>query len=219
MRGSRRIYADDTANAQNTRKREMSTLDDFCTTEVYVIDTETTGLTGAPADKVVDIAVCRAVLGSDRVEEVYSSVVGHDTSAWSYEMKHSWIFENTDLTLDMVDRAPPEADVVRRITGLLYNRNVTSFNFSFDFGKFLYHLPWSLYGRIVPFPCIMLAAKNVCRLPGLYDDHKYPKLSEAYEMIVKGDPAKINGMQTHRALSDAVMASHILLELYRRGDY
>ena len=197
----------------------MSKLDDFCKTEVYVVDTETTGLTGAPKDKVVDIAVCRVFLGEDRVDKIYSSVVGHDTKRWNDELRRSWIFENTDLTLDMVDRAPREADVVHDISKILSGKNTTSFNFSFDFDKFLFREPWGLLHRIVPFRCIMLASKDVCRLPGLYDDYKYPRLDEAYKMIVNGDPAKIGDMKAHRAMSDAVVASHILLELHRAGRY
>ena len=197
----------------------MSRLDDFCKTEVYVVDTETTGLRGAPGDKVVDIAVCKVTLGDDNVENVYSSVVGHDTEKWNNELKHAWIFENTDMTLDMVNNAPPESEVAEDVLKILRGANVTSFNFQFDFDKFLYQKPWSLRNNIVPFRCVMLASKNVCRIPGMYEDYKYPKLSEAYKMIVKGDPAGMKGIQEHRALSDAVMASYILLELHKTDRY
>jgi len=197
----------------------MRTLDDFCRTDVYVVDTETTGLLGAPKDKIVDIAVCKVTLGDDKVENVYSSIVGHDTGKWNDELKRSWIFENTDLTPDMVNDAPPESKVASDISKILKGANVTSFNFQFDFDKFLYREPWSLRNDIVPFRCVMLASKNVCKIPGMYEDYKYPKLSEAYKMIVKGDPAEIHGVQEHRALSDAIMASHILLELYRTDRY
>ena len=197
----------------------MSRLDDFCKTEVYVVDTETTGLLGAPKDKIVDIAVCKVTLGDDKVENVYSSVVGHDTRKWDDELRRSWIFENTDMTLEMVDKAPPEAQVVKDISKILGGANVTSFNFQFDFDKFLYKEPWSLRPNVVPFRCVMLASKDVCRIPGLYEDYKWPKLDEAYRIIVKGDPAGISGVQAHRALSDAIMASHILLELHRTGNY
>ncbi|MCL2143185.1 MAG: 3'-5' exonuclease [Methanomassiliicoccaceae archaeon] len=197
----------------------MSKLDDFCSTEVYVIDTETTGLDGAPKDKVVDIAVCKVILGNDAVEDVYSSVVGHDVSEWGSGLKRAWIFENTDLTVEMVSEAPSEAQVVSDVRGILNGRNVTSFNFQFDFDKFLYREPWSLRPFVIPFKCIMMAAKDVCKIPGMYDDYKYPRLDEAYKMIVKGDPADIRGEQAHRALSDAQMASYILLELHRTGRY
>ncbi|MDR0335029.1 MAG: 3'-5' exonuclease [Methanomassiliicoccaceae archaeon] len=199
--------------------KRMSKLDEFCMPEVFVIDTETTGLDGAPKDKVVDIAICRVTLGGDSVDTVYSSIVGHDTSKWNNELRHAWIFENTDLTAEMVRNAPPEADVVRDVSRILSGKNVTSFNYSFDFDKFLYRQPWSLRDIIVPFKCVMIASKDVCRLPGMYEDYKYPRLDQAYSMIVKGDPAGIAGKQAHRALSDAVMASYILLELYRTGHY
>ncbi|MCL2786573.1 MAG: 3'-5' exonuclease [Methanomassiliicoccaceae archaeon] len=197
----------------------MATLDDFCRTEVFVVDTETTGLDGAPKDKIVDIAICKVTLGGDKVEEVYSSVVGHDVSGWNERLRHAWIFENTDLTLEMVAEAPSEKDVIADITRILGNRNVTSFNIAFDLDKFLYREPWSLRGKFIPFRCVMIASRDVCKLPGLYEEYKWPKLEEAYRMIVKGDPADIHGKQSHRALSDAVMASHILLELHRTGNY
>ena len=196
----------------------MSRLDDFCKTEVFVADTETTGLTGSPKDKVVDIALCKVTLGEKSVEKIYSSVVGHDTSGWSTELKNSWIFGNSDLTLEEVSGAPSEADVIRDITKILKGANVTSFNFSYDFDKFLYREPWSLRS-IIPFRCIMLASRDVCKLPGLYGEYKWPKLDEAYKMIVKDDPVGINGMQTHRAMSDALMASHVLLRLHDTGHY
>ena len=194
----------------------MSTLDDFCRTDVYVIDTETTGLTGAPKDKVVDIAICRVTLGESTVKEIYSSVVGHDTSGWSNDLKRSWIFENTDLTLEMVNNAPPEEQVVREVTEILKGSNVTSFNVAYDLDKFLYRPPWSLHGRFIPFKCIMLASRDVCKIPGIYEEYKWPKLEEAYRMIVKKD---IAGKQTHRAMGDALMASEVLIALHNKGNY
>jgi DNA polymerase-3 subunit epsilon len=197
----------------------MSRLDDFLDQSIYVIDTETTGLDGYPRDVVVDIAVCKVDPRKGTVDEIYSSVVGHDVSRWNDERKNAWIFQNTDLSLDMVASAPPAEKVASDIRKILSGKNVTTFNTGFDLDKFLYHEPWSLKGKIIPSRCIMLASKNVCRLPGLYEEYKWPKLEEAYSIIVDGDPAGINGEQTHRALSDAVMASHILIALCRNGRY
>lgn len=196
----------------------MRTLEDF-DQSMYVLDTETTGLDGHPTDVVVDIAICKADPVKGTVEEVYSSVVGYDVSKWDDTRKNAWIFQNTDLTLDMVASAPPAEKVAVDVQRILKGRNVTSFNFDFDFKKFLFKEPWNLKGIIGESRCIMLASKNVCKLPGLYEDYKWPRLEQAYEMIVEGDPAGINGNQTHRALSDAVMASYIFIELYRMKRY
>ena len=75
------------------------TLDDFCQDEIYVLDTETTGLRGAPDDVVVDIGITKVSLSKGTVKDVYSSVVGYDVEEWNDYRRNAWIFENTDLTL------------------------------------------------------------------------------------------------------------------------
>ena len=197
----------------------MSKLDDFFDQSIYVIDTETTGLDGCPKDVVVDIAICKTDLRKGTVENVYSSIVGYDVSKWDNGRKNAWIFQNTDLTLDAVASAPDASKVAADVRNILKDKNVSTFNTGFDLKKFLYREPWSLRGIIRESKCIMIASRDVCKLPGLYEEYKWPKLDEAYTMLVEGDPADIKGNQTHRALSDAVMASHILISLYKRGRY
>ena len=197
----------------------QSELSFFMKPDIYVLDTETTGLRGHPYDHVVDIAICRVSLRDGNVESVFSSVVGHDISTWDQTTRKAWIFENTDLSLDMVSDAPPIETIVENVRKLLCNQYVTSFNVDFDFRKFLFQPPWNLEHAIELTPCIMKASMPICAIPGTYDKYKYPKLKEAYEMIVPGDPAGIEGNQTHRALSDTIMASHILIALDRAGKY
>ena len=197
----------------------MSKLEDFLDQSIYVLDTETTGLDGYPQDVVVDIAICRTDLRKGTVENVYSSIVGYDVSKWNNARKNAWIFQNTDLTLDDVASAPDVTTVAADVRSILRDKNVSTFNTAFDLVKFLYREPWSLKNVIRESKCIMLASKNVCKIPGFYEDYKWPRLDEAYSMIVEGDPANICGNQTHRALSDAVMASHILIALHRMKCY
>jgi len=187
--------------------------------EIYVLDTETTGLDGFPTDHIVDVAVCRVRPYRDTVEPVLSTVVGHDISTWSQNQREAWIFQNTDLTLEQVAKATPAPFVTAELRSMLENRMTTSFNVGFDFDKFLFHEPWRLREAVHLTPCIMLRAMPVCKLPGTYDVYKWPKLQQAYDMLVDGDPADIGEEQKHRAMEDAVMASHVLLELIRRGVY
>lgn len=197
----------------------MRNLDDFLDRSIYVLDTETTGLSGYPEDVVVDIAICKVDPEAGTVDEVYSSVVGYDVSSWNDARKNAWIFQNTDMTLEMVSAAPPAEKVAEDVRRILNGKNVTSFNMGFDMDKFLYHRPWDLKGKIMASRCIMLASADVCKIPGMYENYKWPRLEEAYSIIVDGDPAGIEGPQKHRALSDAVMASHILIALYRGRRY
>lgn len=189
--------------------------------EIYVLDTETTGLEGAPKDLVVDIGICRVSLSDGTVEDAYSSVIGYDTSEWDDYLKNAWIFENTDMTLDMVEEAPPAHLVVDEVRRILRRKAVTSYNTEYDFGKFLYEEPWNMRGWFVECSDIMKAATDVCRIPSEYYGraYRYPKLDVAYAKIVDGDPAGINGKQDHRALSDARMASYVMLALHGSGQY
>ena len=187
---------------------------------IYVIDTETTGLDGYFAgDLVVDIGICEVKIESGTVIDVYSSVVGYDISAWTEEQKHSWIFENTDLTVEAVAGAPSMKDVVASVSEILSGKKVTSYNVGFDFDKFLNFPLWELRKISTIAPDIMLVAANYCKIPGYYDQYKWPKLTEAYSALVPGDLAGINGKQDHRALSDARMASYVMLALYEKGLY
>ena len=197
------------------------TLDDIPPEEIIVLDTETTGLEGAPKDLVVDIGMTRVNLRNGTVEDVYSSVLGYDVDSWDDYHRNAWIFQNTDMTLDMVAEAPPAMKVIEDVRRILKGKVVTAYNIAYDMGKFLYHEPWSLKGTFTECADIMLAAKDVCKLPSQYygRSYRYPKLDYAYSHIVKGDPAGIHGLQNHRALSDAQMASYLMIQMYRDHDY
>ena len=65
---------------------------------ILVLDTETTGLEGAPKDVVVDVGICRVDLRRGTVEDVYSSVLGYDTSEWDDYLKNAWILRTSAMT-------------------------------------------------------------------------------------------------------------------------
>ena len=189
--------------------------------EIFVVDTETTGLDGGPKDLVVDIGICSVNLKEGKVRDVYSSIVGYDVTEWDDRRSKAWIFGNTDLTLDKVAAAPPLFIVKEDVANLLRNKTVTSYNVPFDMDKFLFREPWHMRGLFNVCTDIMKAAANVCKIPSEYYgmSYKYPKLDHAYKTIVKGDPARVGDKQDHRALSDARMASYVMVEMYRSGNY
>jgi len=189
--------------------------------EIFVLDTETTGLDGGPKDLVVDIGICAVCLKEGKVREVYSSVVGYDVTDWEEHRAKAWIFGNSDLTLDKVAAAPPLFKVREDVERLLRNKVVTSYNVPFDMDRFLYREPWHMRGVFSVCTDIMKAAADVCKIPSEYYgvSYKYPKLDHAYNVIVEGDPAGVGGKQDHRALSDARMASYVMIEMFRTGNY
>ena len=199
----------------------FGTLDDIPPDEIYVLDTETTGLEGAPKDLVVDVGITRVSLRKGTVEDCYSSVLGYDVDEWDDYRRNAWIFQNTDMTLDMVAEAPPAMKVIDDVRRLLRGKTVTTYNMAYDLDKFLYQEPWNMRGTFKPCFDIMLAATKVCKLPSQFygREYRYPKLDHAYSTIVEGDPAGINGVQDHRALSDARMASYLMIKMFRDGTY
>lgn len=184
-------------------------------TQIFVLDTETTGLAGAPDDLVVDIGIVSADLKTGDIEPVFSTPVGYSESMIR---KHegAWVFNNTDLNFWQVLKAPGVYKVASRVSELLTGELVTSYNTEFDLDRFLYRDPWNLKNLCFECNCIMTSAWRA--FPNLGRNGFYPKLQVAYDALCPGDPMNV-GKQRHRALSDAVMAAHVMMELHKRGKY
>ena len=174
-------------------------------------------------DLVVDVGITEVSLKNHTVKEVYSAIVGYDVSTWTEEMKTSWIFENTDLTVEQVAAGKPFSQVRREVHNIVKDRFLTTYNVQYDLDKFLYRFPWNFRNLFKECRDIMFSARDICKLKSpLYGvkEYRYPKLDYAYEHILQGeDPAGINGVQDHRALSDARVASHVMIKLYDDGCY
>ena len=186
---------------------------------VFVVDTETTGLCGCDrGDRVVDIGIVEVDTERGTVMPVYSEVVGYDISGWSEDQKNAWIFGHSDLTLDMVSRAEPLEEIARDVRLILDGNVAASYNEGFDFDKFLFKSPWNVDCALAP--DIMLRAHRLIDGDHLFSDgSSWPKLETAYRGLCPDDPAHLDGPQTHRALSDAVVASYVMLALIGRGEY
>ncbi len=187
--------------------------------KIFVVDTETTGLDGAHGgDRIVEIAICEVDTELGTIQKVYESIVGHDTKEWDEWKKDAWIFQNSDLTLEKVEKGPPANDVIKEVRKILDDKNVTSYNTGFDWHLFLELEPWNIpYFRLMP--CIMLSATPVCKI-GRSTFHnsysgfssygyKWPTLEEAYRKLI-GRDLKMN---SHRAMADCYKSSVILVKL------
>ena len=184
-------------------------------TLIYVVDTETTGLNGGPEDLVVDVGIVAADLGTGKVSNYFSSVVGYPENMIRKHEK-AWVFRNTNLSYRQVLNGPSAYYVMARVAECLAGERVTSYNTEFDFGKFLYNSPWELTDVFVECDCIMSSVWKA--FPDLGRKGGYPKLQAAYDLLCPDDPVGI-GRQRHRALSDAAMAAHVMCALHRMGKY
>lgn len=182
-------------------------------TEIFVVDIETTGLIGGPSDLVVDIGIVLADTDESTVEDWFSTVVGYPETVMR-RYAGSWVFRNTDLTLNQVCSAPGCQKVIERVSNILSDELVTSYNTDFDLQRFLLKDPWNL--SVYEAPCIMKSALEA--YPDCSNGH-YPRLQRIYDMLCPDDPAKVDGNQRHRALSDARQAAHVLLKMFSSGHY
>ena len=185
---------------------------------IYVIDTETTGLNGAPVDHVVDIGIAAVDPSTGEVWPVYQSLVGYNVSEWDDAHRDAWVFCHTDLRLCDIGAAPPLDDVRFQVAGILAAERVTSYNVPFDFGKFLNRPPWSLSKVYDLAPDIMEACTPVVA-DRSHPGSKHPRLINSYGALCPDDPAGLAGTQRHRAQSDALAAAYVLRELISRGEY
>lgn len=165
--------------------------------EIYIIDTETTGLDGFPDDDIIEIAICSADTEKKTIKVIYQSIVGHNVYSWDYRKRYAWIFGNSNLILEKVKNAKPQKAVVKEVREIINDRLVTSFNVEYDFTKFLFCEPWYLDEVVRDVcNCIMIASTPVCQIPGYYQEYKWPRLEEAYQILCKNNPAGITD-QSH----------------------
>lgn len=186
----------------------------------YVIDTETTGLDGCMAgDMVLDVGIVAVDTVMKTLSPVYSEVIGYDIGTWNDRQRNAWIFGHSDLTLEDVSNGKPLDEAAEEVRRILAGNIATSYNVPFDFGKFLLRRPWEVRCQIAP--DIMTSAHRLVDGDLEFDDGStsWPRLEKSYGELCPGDPARLNGCQDHRALSDAMVASYVMLRLVDEGVY
>ena len=170
---------------------------------LFVLDLETTGLAGTEeGDKILEIGVARVDLLAGEVHPEFSHVVHQFLTP---QEKTCWAFQNTSLTVNEVKESPWSLhmclDLLNMFTNVI-NGVFTSYNVAFDFDLFLKPLGF----RPKMAPCIKVECGDY------YNGGKWFKAQEAYNLLCPDNPAGVpDGIEEHRALSDAVLESWILL--------
>lgn len=173
---------------------------------LYILDTETTGLDGAPTDVVVEIGIARVDLDRGKVYPEYSRIINAPLT--EAQRRNAWVFNHTDLTPDDCSRSPYFTRQVASELNYLYAGEIfTAYNAAFDFDKFLNLDPWDFKPERAP--CIMESCAEV-----LAPDGRWLRAQEAYDRLCPENPAELpRGVEQHRALSDAICEGWILVRL------
>jgi len=127
------------------------------------------------------------------------------------EYKNAWIFKNSNIKFEEINNAPLLSGVKSELQNISDNHYLTAFNKSFDFG-FLQSRDIYIKHEL---PDIMEVARDVCKIPRVKGNYKYPNVKEAWDYFFPN----INYEEKHRAIDDAVHEAQILLEMFKRGYY
>ena len=171
---------------------------------IYVLDTETTGLGGyEQGDVIVEIGIARVDMQRKKVYPELGRLVRQPLTQ---SQRTSWVFEHTDLTPGEVMSSPWSHSSIRLALAAYFDKTFTAYNVEFDFGRYLMHPPWHFCPNLAP--CIKETAAK------LYNDGRWFTAQEAYDLLCPDNPANVpDGREQHRALSDAVLEGHILLAM------
>ena len=176
--------------------------------DIAVIDIETTGL-DFENDYVIEIAIVKVDLDNQNKEIIYNKLIKEE--GFEEKFKESWISDKGIINISEFNNAPYLDNVFNEIQDFFNDHYVTSYNKEFDL-KFLRKRGFSFPKE---FPCIMIISAIQMKIPGPYDDYKWPKLSEAYNFLFSNQ----NYKEKHRAAADALDASKILIELYNKNEF
>jgi len=125
--------------------------------------------------------------------------------------RNAWIFNNSDLKFEDIEKAPMLDHVKNQIQEILDQYSLTSYNTAFDFG-YMESRGFTIKKDI---PDIMAVAKDVCKIMYAKGGYKNPKMQEAWDNLFPNS----NYREAHRAVDDAIHEAEILFEMYKRGKY
>ena len=119
---------------------------------MLIIDTETTGLEGYLRDRVLEIGIAEYDELSHEVTPVYSEMIRYDDIR-EFDSEYVnrdgsrgiWIYRNSDMMIEDTLNAEKDLDtVMMEVREIVHGKAITAYNVGFDFGRFLYHEPWSI---------------------------------------------------------------------------
>jgi DNA polymerase-3 subunit epsilon len=175
--------------------------------KIGIIDIETCGFLRENG-VIVEVGIVSLDTKTGKIDPVFSSVCREK----HLRAKHrdAWIFKNSDLTVEEVRTAPDLTEIVPLIQEHIDNLDaITAYNKNFDF-NFLRNRGIRIDRE---WPCPMLAATQICKLPGNRGGYKWPKVEEAWKHFFPDEPYT----EAHRGFDDALHEARIVYELHKIG--
>lgn len=165
------------------------------TDPLVVLDFETTGLQPEQGDRITEVGLVR--IESGHIVDRYQSLVNCEVRV----PRH--IVAYTGITQQMVDEAPPAAEVMRRMADFIGETAVVSHNAVFDNRFLVRECRRQRVGMVIePFICSMRLARRV--YPQIRS-HSLAELARVLRLNATGAP--------HRAPVDAELAAQLMLRM------
>ncbi|MHA1611335.1 MAG: 3'-5' exonuclease [Promethearchaeota archaeon] len=172
--------------------------------QILVIDIETTAFTPQKGE-IVEIGITLLDVINKNIEIIFDEIVHH-----SKINEDAWIFQNTDLTPEMVYSAKRSiSDIITELQPLFDKYQVTAYNQQFDFSFLRY--AGATFPHIGLDP--MKVATSILRLPGRYRSYKWPKVQECLDFW------SMNDIEPHRAGEDFFLEAKVCLKLFELGKF
>ena len=178
--------------------------------KIAVVDIETTGFFDN-GGLIIEVGIVELNLKNGEVAEKFNSLVREPEL--SEKDKKGWIFENSDMNFNDVEKAPLLAEMLPEIQKILdeYPLGATAFNKKFDF-EFLKDRGV----KAKELPCIMLTATPIVKIPKNWGDrYKWPSVEEAWRHFFPNTPYD----ELHRGADDAKHEAMIAYEMYKLGKF
>ncbi len=172
--------------------------------KILVIDLETTAFTPQKG-VIVEIGISLLDVLNNNIEIIFDEIVHH-----SKINENAWIFQNTDLTPEMVYSAKRSiSEIITELQPLFDKYQVTAYNQQFDFSFLRYAGATFPYVGLDP----MKVATPVLRLLGRRNSYKWPKVQECL------DYWDMNLVEPHRAGEDSFLEAKVCLKLFELGKF
>lgn len=181
--------------------------------KILIQDIETTYFLDK-GGSIIEIGIVELNLQNGEIKEIFNSLLKESILTQKHRKPpFGWIFNNSDLTVEMVRNAPPAEEILPIVQTIIntYTNGCTAYNNDFDFSF--------LEDRGIKFPkklpCPMKLCTPILKLKNSFhpNDYKWPSVEEAYKYFFP----EIKYIEKHRGADDAKHEAEIVYKLYKMG--
>jgi len=175
--------------------------------KIGIVDIETCGFLRENG-VIVEVGIVALDTETGAIDPIFSCICRE--AHLRAKHRSAWIFKNSDLTVEEVRTATDLTEILPLIQEHIDGLDaLTAYNKTFDF-NFLRNR-----GLIIrsEWPCPMLSATSVCKLPGKRGGYKWPNVEEAWRHFFPNEPYT----EAHRGLDDALHEARIVYALHKLG--